>query len=149
MNKELRNAIVLFCRVVLGIMFIYASIDKIIHPGEFAKNIGYYKVLPFGLENTVAIILPWTELIIGLCFIAGVFVDGATLLSILMMVMFILLISQALLRGIDISCGCFKVSAEGEKLGLNTIIRDIVFLIMSFVVLHRQERKFEFLPEYD
>jgi len=52
MNKELRNAIVLFCRVVLGIMFIYASIDKIIHPGEFAKNIGYYKVLPFGLENT-------------------------------------------------------------------------------------------------
>jgi len=97
----------------------------------------------------VAIILPWTELIIGLCFIAGVFVDGATLLSILMMVMFILLISQALLRGIDISCGCFKVSAEGEKLGLNTIIRDIVFLIMSFVVLHRQERKFEFLPEYD
>jgi len=149
MNLNLKNIIVLICRVILGVMFIYASLDKIAHPEEFAKQIGYYKALPFGLENTVAIILPWSELIIGLCFLVGIFVDGATLLSIIMMIVFILMISQAMLRGIDISCGCFKVTTTGEKLGLNTILRDIVFLIMSFVVLNRQERKFEYLPKYD
>lgn len=149
MNSNLKNMIVLGCRLILGIMFIYASLDKIAHPEEFAKQIGYYKALPFGLENTVAIILPWSELIIGLCFLVGIFVDGATLISIIMMIVFILMISQAMLRGIDITCGCFKVSAEGEKLGLNTILRDIIFLAMSFVVLNRQERKFEFLPKYD
>ncbi|MDP7565251.1 MAG: MauE/DoxX family redox-associated membrane protein [Candidatus Marinimicrobia bacterium] len=137
------------CRILLGLMFIYASLDKIAHPEEFAKQIGYYKVLPFGVENILGIVLPWTELIIGICLIAGLLVDGATLLSIIMMLVFILAISQAMLRGIDITCGCFKVSADSDKLGLDTIIRDIVFLVMSFIVLNRQERKFEFLPKSD
>ena len=138
--------LVLICRIFLGFLFIYASLEKILQPEEFAKQVGYYKALPFGLENLLAILLPWTELIVGICLLAGLLVDGAALLSIIMNLVFILAISQAMLRGIDITCGCFKVSADSEKLGLHTIIRDIIFLIMSFVVLNRQERKFEYLP---
>ena len=149
MKNDLKNMLVLICRIFLGFLFIYASLEKILQPEEFAKQVGYYKALPFGLENLLAIVLPWTELIVGICLLAGLFVDGAALLSIIMMLVFILAISQAMLRGIDITCGCFKVSADSEKLGLHTIIRDIIFLIMSFVVLNRQERKFEYLPEYN
>jgi len=149
MKNDLKNLLVMVCRIFLGFMFIYASLDKIANPEEFAKQIGYYKALPFGLENLLAIILPWAELIMGICLIAGLLVDGAALVSIIMMLVFILAISQAMLRGIDITCGCFKVSADSEKLGLDTIIRDIVFLVMSFIVLNRQERKFEFLPKSD
>ena len=141
--------LVLVCRIFLGFLFIYASLEKILQPEEFAKQVGYYKALPFGLENLLAIVLPWTELIVGICLLAGLFVDGAALLSIIMMLVFILAISQAMLRGIDITCGCFKVNADSEKLGLHTIIRDIIFLIMSFMVLNRQERKFEYLPKYN
>ena len=149
MKNDLKNMLVLICRIFLGFLFIYASLEKILQPEEFAKKVGYYKALPFGLENLLAIVLPWTELIVGICLLAGLFVDGAALLSIIMMLVFILAISQAMLRGIDITCGCFKVSADSEKLGLHTIIRDIIFLIMSFVVLNRQERKFEYLPKYN
>jgi len=149
MKNDLKNMLVLVCRIFLGFLFIYASLEKILQPEEFAKQVGYYKALPFGLENLLAIVLPWTELIVGICLLAGLFVDGAALLSIIMMLVFILAISQAMLRGIDITCGCFKVSADSEKLGLHTIIRDIIFLIMSFVVLNRQERKFEYLPKYN
>ena len=149
MKNDLKNMLVLICRIFLGFLFIYASLEKILQPEEFAKQVGYYKALPFGLENLLAILLPWTELIVGICLLAGLFVDGATLLSIIMNLVFILAISQAMLRGIDITCGCFKVSADSEKLGLHTIIRDIIFLIMSFVVLNRQERKFEYLPKYN
>ena len=146
MKNDLKNMLVLICRIFLGFLFIYASLEKILQPEEFAKQVGYYKALPFGLENLLAILLPWTELIVGICLLAGLLVDGATLLSIIMNLVFILAISQAMIRGIDITCGCFKVSADSEKLGLHTIIRDIIFLIMSFVVLNRQERKFEYLP---
>ncbi len=149
MKNDLKNLLVMVCRIFLGFMFIYASLDKIAHPEEFAKQIGYYKALPFGLENLLAIILPWAELIMGICLIAGLLVDGAALVSIIMMLVFILAISQAMLRGIDITCGCFKVSADSDKLGLDTIIRDIIFLVMSYIVLNRQERKFEFLPKSD
>ncbi|HIC36848.1 MAG TPA: DoxX family membrane protein [Candidatus Marinimicrobia bacterium] len=149
MKNDLKNMLVLICRIFLGFLFIYASLEKILQPEEFAKQVGYYKALPFGLENLLAIVLPWTELIVGICLLAGLFVDGAALLSIIMMLVFILAISQAMLRGIDITCGCFKVNADSEKLGLHTIIRDIIFLIMSFMVLNRQERKFEYLPKYN
>ena len=149
MKNDLKNMLVLICRIFLGFLFIYASLEKILQPEEFAKQVGYYKALPFGLENLLAILLPWTELIVGICLLAGLLVDGAALLSIIMNLVFILAISQAMIRGIDITCGCFKVSADSEKLGLHTIIRDIIFLIMSFVVLNRQDRKFEYLPKYD
>ena len=149
MKNDLKNMLVLICRIFLGFLFIYASLEKILQPEEFAKQVGYYKALPFGLENLLAILLPWTELIVGICLLAGLLVDGAALLSIIMNLVFILAISQAMIRGIDITCGCFKVSADSEKLGLHTIIRDIIFLIMSFVVLNRQERKFEYLPKYN
>ena len=149
MKNDLKNMLVLICRIFLGFLFIYASLEKILQPEEFAKQVGYYKALPFGLENLLAILLPWTELIVGICLLAGLLVDGAALLSIIMNLVFILAISQAMIRGIDITCGCFKVSADSENLGLHTIIRDIIFLIMSFVVLNRQERKFEYLPKYN
>ena len=70
-NLSQRSLLALFSRIVLGVVLIYASIDKIIHPEAFAKLIGNYNVLPFGLENVVAIILPTLELIVGCCLILG------------------------------------------------------------------------------
>ena len=145
-----KGPVVLISRLILGAVFIYASLDKIMNPDDFAKAIGNYHVLPFGLENLLALVLPWVELFTGLCLIIGVMVDGATVLIILMNIVFIFAISQALARGISIECGCFSVSSEGgENIGLQTIIRDIGYLLLAYVVYYRQERKFEFFPKSD
>ena len=136
MNHIFKGPVVILCRIVLGGVFIYASIDKIMHPEEFAKAIGNYHVLPFGLENLLALTLPWLELIAGVALIAGVMVDGATIMVIIMNIVFIFAISQALARGISIECGCFSVTSEGgANIGLQTILRDIGYLIMGFIVL--------------
>ena len=143
-----KGPVVLISRLILGAVFIYASLDKIMNPDDFAKAIGNYHVLPFGLENLLALVLPWVELLTGLCLIIGVMVDGATVLIILMNIVFIFAISQALARGISIECGCFSVSSEGgENIGLQTIIRDIGYLLLAYIVYYRQERKFEFFPK--
>ena len=55
MNKEFEKYLVIICRLILGGVFIYASIDKIANPAEFAKAVGNYHVLPFGMENLVAL----------------------------------------------------------------------------------------------
>ncbi|MEC7872466.1 MAG: MauE/DoxX family redox-associated membrane protein [Candidatus Neomarinimicrobiota bacterium] len=145
-----KGPVVLISRLILGAVFIYASLDKIMNPDDFAKAIGNYHVLPFGLENLLALVLPWVELLTGLCLIIGVMVDGATVLIILMNIVFIFAISQALARGISIECGCFSVSSEGgDNIGLQTIIRDIGYLLLAYVVYYRQERKFEFFPKSD
>ena len=148
MNQFFKGPIILICRILLGGIFIYASLDKIAHPAEFAKAIGNYHVLPFGLENLLALTLPWLELLAGVALITGVMVDGAAIMVIIMNIVFIFAISQALARGISIECGCFSVTTEGgDNIGLQTIIRDIGYLIMGFIVLYRRDNLFELYPK--
>lgn len=134
-------------RWILGGFFIYASIDKIANPDLFARAIANYQIVPFGLENTMAVFLPWLELFAGICLIAGVLVDGANLLVAAMLIMFIASISQALGRGIDISCGCFKVTETGRSLGFTTLFQDFILMGLSFWVMNRQHRTLEFYPK--
>ena len=148
MNQFFKGPIILVCRIVLGGIFIYASLDKIAHPADFAKAIGNYHVLPFGLENLLALSLPWLELFAGVALITGVMIDGAAIMVIIMNIIFIFAISQALARGISIECGCFSVTTEGgDNIGLQTVIRDIGYLIMGFIVLYRRDNLFEFYPK--
>jgi len=100
------------------------------------------------MENLVALILPWVELLVGICIIGGILVDGSSILIIIMNVIFIFAISQALARGISIECGCFSTSSDsGSTIGINTIIRDIGYLIMGFIVLKRKSKWLEFFPK--
>ncbi len=148
MTRYFKGPVVLIARLILGGVFIYASLDKIAHPAEFAKAIGNYHVVPFGLENLMALALPWLELIAGICLIAGIMVDGATIMVILMNIVFIFAISQALARGISIECGCFSVTTEGgDNIGIQTILRDIGYLVLAAVVWYRQEKQLEFFPK--
>ena len=148
MTRYFKGPVVLIARLILGGVFIYASLDKIAQPAEFAKVIGNYHVVPFGLENLMALALPWLELIAGICLIAGIMVDGATIMVILMNIVFIFAISQALARGISIECGCFSVTTEGgDNIGIQTILRDIGYLVLAAVIWYRQEKQLEFFPK--
>ena len=142
----LKNKWVIFAfRISLGVVFLYASFDKIRDPGNFAGNIQNYQLLPYGITNLFSILLPWVELYVGTCLILGIFVDGAALLSTGMMVMFIIALGQALARGLDIECGCF--SQEGSLVGLNTLLRDLIWLAMALFVWRREEKTLELFPK--
>ncbi|SVB39507.1 uncharacterized protein METZ01_LOCUS192361 [marine metagenome] len=97
------------------------------------------------MENIIAIILPWLELLIGMGLILGIMIDGSARISAYLMVMFILMISQAMLRGYNIECGCGL--KEGEMIGFNKILENIVFLGGSYIVIQRKKRLFEIFPK--
>jgi len=137
--------VILAFRIVLGIVFLYSSFEKIRDPGNFASNIQNYQFLPYSITNLFSIFLPWVELYVGICLILGVFVDGAAFLSTGMMVMFIIALGQALARGLDIECGCF--SQEGSLVGLNTLLRDLIWLAMALFVWRREEKTLELFPK--
>jgi len=50
-------------RVVLGVIFVYASYYKIKSPGAFAHGVYNFKILPPWAINPVAIVLPWLQLL--------------------------------------------------------------------------------------
>ena len=129
----------LIFRLILGIVFIYASYEKILDPIGFSKNINNYHVTPVFIENIVALVLPWLELIIGLFLIFGLFLEGTISITISLLVFFIILLAQAVFRGIDVHCGCFKVDASNESINfqfelIKRIIEDIIFLVMAYIV---------------
>ena len=66
MNLLQNKWIVLIFRLTLGAMFIYASLDKINDAITFSSGIRAYQIVPFGFENSLAIILPWLELLTGI-----------------------------------------------------------------------------------
>lgn len=131
----------LLFRLIVGVVFIYASIYKIAEPELFAKSISYYKAMPIELVNIMAIIMPWLELFTGTMLILGVFSRSNSFLIAVMLAIFIVAITQALMRGIDISCGCFR-SEGGEKVGLGILIRDIIWLLMLVQIMRYDSRRF-------
>ena len=144
MNK-IHPVLILMIRFLLGLIFVYASYDKILDPGKFARDISNYHVVPFGLENTIAIILPWLELIIGLGIIIGVCINASVFISGGLLIVFIILIAQAILRGFNIDCGCGL--KEGEVVGWSKIIENFLFLGACYIVHESKSRLLEFYPK--
>ena len=138
MNYNHLNKLLFICRVFLGIIFVYASYEKILDPIGFSKNIHNYHITPVSVENLAALIIPWLELIIGVFLIFGVFLEGTTSITIGLLVFFIVILSQAVFRGIDVHCGCFKTEADAGvadlKMGLiKRIGEDFLLLGMAFI----------------
>ncbi|MFO7988758.1 MAG: MauE/DoxX family redox-associated membrane protein [Desulfotignum sp.] len=120
-----------FIRLVMAGVFIYASIDKIIHPALFAEAVYNYQVLPGYLVNLTALILPWLELILGACLLINRWMAGSSALATGLMTLFVGLTLFNLARGLDISCGCFSAAPDENPITVLTLVRDISFLILS------------------
>ncbi|MBE2217253.1 MAG: DoxX family membrane protein [Ignavibacteria bacterium] len=125
---------VIAVRVVLGALFMYASFDKMANPEAFANIIDNYHLLPYQLVNPLAIFLPWLEFFTGLFLIIGKWVKGSLLIYSALLVIFIIALSQALIRGLDISCGCFSVNPSSTSEVWLRIVEDIVMLFFSVML---------------
>ena len=123
-------------QIALGAIFVAAALPKIADPPSFAHMVYNYRILPAGLVNISALVMPWVELLCGLALILGVWVKSARNLVALMLVMFIVAISINLIRDNAIDCGCFDQSAANltheERLRdmKMVILRDIGMLVM-------------------
>lgn len=124
----------LLLRFLVGGTFVYASFDKILHPDAFAQAAYHYRMIPIALLHPLALFLPWLELTAGIALIVGLYRRGAALLISLMMVLFIVAITAALVRGLDVSCGCFQTSG-GHAVGLSLLLRDVALLAGSLILL--------------
>jgi putative oxidoreductase len=135
MTEILSNKwLILAIRLILGVTFILASIDKIANPGGFALSIYNYRMLPHETINLMAIVMPWLELVTGVLIIAGILMRGSAFWLAIMLLVFIIALSSALARGLDISCGCFSVEG-GHAVDLGLLIRDILMFIGAVIVM--------------
>jgi uncharacterized membrane protein YphA (DoxX/SURF4 family) len=122
-------------RLYLAAIFLFACWHKILEPAAFALDIATYQILPLGLVNPLAIVLPWVELAAGLMLLSGFRTRAAALLVAGMMVMFTVAISIAVAKGLDMSCGCFASQGSAEDpISWRTILRDASWLFLAAYV---------------
>ena len=121
----------LIARIILGCVFIYASLDKINHPDLFAEVVYNYQLLPDSAVNLVAIWLPWLELVCGALLLSGIWIQGS--ISVLggLMLIFISAMGISLARGLDIYCGCFTTQGT-DPITILSLFRESLFLLLAF-----------------
>jgi hypothetical protein len=115
-------------RVLFGLLFIWASWDKILDPAAFAQVIYNYRVLPDLLIHPSAIILPWLEMGCGVLLVVGRMTGGSLVILNSLLLIFGAVLGLGLYRGLDIECGCFSLGSKGEKVAWQTLTRDAVLL---------------------
>jgi uncharacterized membrane protein YphA (DoxX/SURF4 family) len=127
--------LILLVRVTLGGLFVISSLDKLADPGAFTASILNYKIVGSLLATMTATILPSLELLCGLSLILGLYPRTSALIITILLVGFTILIISALMRGLDISCGCFTQDPNANKIGYVKILENIGMVILGVWLL--------------
>jgi putative oxidoreductase len=123
-----------FCRLLLGAIFIYAAVPKLLRPDVFARLVNGYQILHPDLANLAGITMPWIELVAGASLVLGILPQSSAAVIAGLLCLFIGAGSLALLRGLHIECGCF-FPIGGDKLTWATLLRDAVLLVLALQAL--------------
>jgi len=115
--------------VVLGGLFFYAGLQKVLHVHEFAEAVLAYQLLPESLVGLAVAGLPWLEIAAGLCLTAGVKRRSCLLLLAGLVAVFLVVILITMARGLSIDCGCGLFFQR--QVGWVPVMEDLVFLVWA------------------
>lgn len=123
-----KNRLYFSLRIMFGIVFVWASWNKILDPEGFVRIVQNYRILPLVLVKPVALILPWIEAVGGIFLITGYLIKGSAFIFDMLLIIFIAAFIVNLFRGIDVSCGCFSLTLKETKGLYRYLIRDLMLL---------------------
>jgi uncharacterized membrane protein YphA (DoxX/SURF4 family) len=101
-------------RIGLAGVYIFAAVPKILDPWAFAKAIHNFKILPLEAIPALAIWLPALEALAALAVLTGIFYRGGLVWLTALSLAFAAGIVSAILRKLDIDCGCFGTLARSS-----------------------------------
>ena len=126
-------------RWLLAAVFLLAGVSKALDPAATAQAIAHYHLLPAWLAPWAGLYVPWLEIGCGLALLSQRLRTGGWLLALLLSACFAVFTGSALLRGLDISCGCFGArSSPGQLPWIATL--DVVMLLVSSFGLNSRLR---------
>jgi uncharacterized membrane protein YphA (DoxX/SURF4 family) len=135
--KPNRNSIcisTLILRVLIGAVFVYAGILKLLDPAAFAWTIYQYGLIPRNAIEIMAVGLPVLEVLAGIGFVFNI--RGGLSAITGMLVLFLFVLGYAMINGLNVDCGCFSTREPGPEGLEKAFIRDVLMLIgVGFVYI--------------
>ncbi|WP_370625737.1 MauE/DoxX family redox-associated membrane protein [Corynebacterium sp. TAE3-ERU16] len=133
-------------RLALAAVWLYSGWQKLSEPVDTRLAVRAYELFSDDTADLIAIVLPIGELILGVFLLVGLFLRFSAFISQVLLLLFIVGIGSAWIRGLSIDCGCFGGGGVDEGVTwwsyLSEILRDIVFLVLAWVVFRWPFRRF-------
>lgn len=131
-------------RWLLGLIFLYSGIVKLLDLKSFAQVIEAFGLLPWELKSLAALMVSSAELIAGAGLIADIRGSLGTVL--LMLLSFMAILGYGITMGYDIDCGCF---GEHDPVGqafhglYSALLRDLAMTgSVAYLYLWRYKASF-------
>lgn len=140
------SAALLVVRIAVAAAFGFSAWQKlkpgippVTGPQTFALSVKSYQILPEALVSPAAFTIAWVEAICALLILTGLWTRAAATTLGLAVIAFTLGVISVILRGIDITCGCFgkfKFICTGPvswcKVGENSIFLAALLVLVLF-----------------
>jgi putative oxidoreductase len=127
-------------RALLGVaclvpaaVFLAAAYGKLRDPYAFAVSIFAYRLVTPGIATVAAVAMPAIEVLAAVALATGILRRGGAIVISAMLVVFIAALFQAIVRGIDIECGCFGKGSSPVSFWL--IARNYGLLLLALFPL--------------
>lgn len=131
---DLISLIFLILRGLLAYIFLVAGWNKARHIHIFEREVADYELLPAFLIRPFAIVLPFTEIGLGMMLLMGWGVKLAAILTTLLLMIFIVAVGINLARGRTPNCGCFGAGYQ-RQINLKLIAYDFFLLLLALPVI--------------
>lgn len=126
-------------QIVLGFLFGWAALAKIVDLSAFALQVHNFRLLPIALESLVAMLLPWVELVAAMALVLGVRRRAGAFVAAVLLAVFTLGVASAMARGLDFECGCFG-KANATRVGWGKLGENVGMLVLAWIAALRPAR---------
>ena len=127
-SSPLRRA----AQIVLGLLFLAASLAKIVDTGSLAKEVHNFHLVPLWSEHLLAMVLPWIELLAGLALVLGIRPRAGAWVAGALLVVFTIGVASAMARGLNFHCGCFG-TADSTRIGWAKLAENVGMLALAAI----------------
>ena len=139
----------LFARLIVGGLMIYVSIGKLQDPVAFLKVVKLYEIVPVEWHvalNSIAVIVPWVELLGGAALLVGVGLRGTGAVMFVMLIVFSMAITMRTLHIMDaegklfmqvkFDCGC----GTGEQIIWLKLLENAGLILLALLITLSKSR---------
>jgi putative oxidoreductase len=121
-------------RLGLGLLFVLAGALKLAEPSAFAASVATFRFFPRGWTNLIAVTVPPIEILMGALVIVSPWQRVAAFGLSVFNLAFLILLTQAMLRGLSFECGCFGAWDPLASRPWLALPRDVLLLLGSLAV---------------
>lgn len=104
--------VVLALRIILGLLYIFASVFKFPDIKGFAKAITSFGIVPRKLVKPIAYLHPVAELAVGIAILFNIYLRDAAFLGLALIIIADIFVTYGYLKKKMDNCGCYGIAIK-------------------------------------